>query len=155
MAAASSTDADTSGWNIFYPNYCNSEKTVPEGRRLGKEHCVAHPTAPEMAEAGKQLQLRVALEMSKCYPRDWLVQGRVKVLLKKEDGSFCNPEIKTKRDFLKQVCKVIQKMKHRTDGANKNVGQDEVMLAVEKVSQMAGPSQPNKKKDDGKKKKKK
>lgn len=37
-------------WNILYPNYINSKKTVQEGRRIGLEKAVEHPRAGEMAE---------------------------------------------------------------------------------------------------------
>ena len=32
----------------------------------------------------------------KCYPRDWMVPGRVRVKLRKEDGTPVNPEVPTR-----------------------------------------------------------
>ncbi|CAD7944968.1 unnamed protein product [Amoebophrya sp. A25] len=154
LSASSSSEVDTSGWLTFYPNYCNSEKTVPEGRRIGKATGVAHPTASEMAEAAKQLQLPVQLQMNKAYSRDWLVRGRIKVLLKKENGTLVNSGIRTKRDFLKQVCKIIPTLKTRTGAATAPV--DPVMALCNQIAAEAGPAQPKKNAEkDAKKKKKK
>lgn len=35
----------------------------------------------------------------KCYPRDWMVPGRVRVKLRNEDGSPVNPDIPTSRSW--------------------------------------------------------
>ncbi|CAE7865693.1 SRP19 [Symbiodinium sp. KB8] len=41
---------DVSKWQIIYPNYINSKKTVQEGRRIGVDKACEHPRAFEMAE---------------------------------------------------------------------------------------------------------
>merc|ERR1711972_1145774 len=73
---------DTSRWNIIYPNYINSFRTVPEGRRIGKAKAIENPQAVEMAEICQFLKIPHKLEMDKAYPRDWLVRGRIRVMLK-------------------------------------------------------------------------
>merc|ERR1719456_752523 len=84
---------DLSKWNMLYPNYINAKKTVPEGRRIPLDKAVEHPHPTEMAEICEFLRIPHVLEMGKAYPRDWLIRGRVRVLLKTPDGAFCHPEI--------------------------------------------------------------
>ncbi|CAJ1429032.1 unnamed protein product [Effrenium voratum] len=72
---------DISKWNIIYPNYINSKKTVQEGRRVGLEKACEHPRAFEMAEVCEYLKIPHVCEPDKAYPRDWLIRGRVRILL--------------------------------------------------------------------------
>eukprot|EP00392_Amoebophrya_sp_AT5.2_P000648 g649.t1 len=97
--------------------------------------------------------------MDKAYPRDWMVRGRVKVLIKKEDGTFLNTNITTKRDFLKKACAVIKGTKKRVDAMKDGklaVPKDPIMVEVEKVQPGGGqPKKNEEKKAAGGKKKKK
>lgn len=40
------------------------------------------------------------LKIDKAYPRDFMQRGRVRVLLKKEDGTLYNPAISSRKDAL-------------------------------------------------------
>ena len=82
-----------SDWHVLYPNYIDSNKSIPEGRRIGKEKGVPNPYPQEMAEICQLLKIRCILE-DKRYPREWLVPGRLRVELKRA-GHFVHPEIKT------------------------------------------------------------
>mmetsp|Transcript_14178 Transcript_14178/g.38979 ORF Transcript_14178/g.38979 Transcript_14178/m.38979 type:complete len:153 (-) Transcript_14178:135-593(-) len=109
-------DFDTSRWNMFYPNYINSKKTLPEGRRICVNKAVEHPHAAEMAEICEYLKLPHKLEMDKAYPRDWLIKGRVRVMLKTPEGAFTHPEIHTKKQVMEKMGELIPKLKTRVAG---------------------------------------
>ncbi|CAK0860524.1 unnamed protein product, partial [Prorocentrum cordatum] len=133
---------DVKRWNTLYPNYINSKKTVQEGRRIGaakaaerspvppvllaalgegedgeleseEPSCVEHPHAAEMAKVCEFLKIPHVLEMDKAYPRDWLNRGRVKVLLKTEDGKFTHPEIHTKTALMCKMGELIPQLENR------------------------------------------
>ncbi|KAL5199763.1 hypothetical protein ABZP36_020966 [Zizania latifolia] len=84
-------------WNAIYPVYINSKKTVAEGRRVAAGKACADPTCIEIADCCSYLKIPHAIELDKAYPRDFFQVGRVRVQLKKEDGSPVNPAIKTSK----------------------------------------------------------
>ncbi|CAJ1329038.1 unnamed protein product [Effrenium voratum] len=104
---------DISKWNIIYPNYINSKKTVQEGRRVGLEKACEHPRAFEMAEVCEYLKIPHVCEPDKAYPRDWLIRGRVRILLKTPEGAFTHPEIHTKKDVMCKMGELIPKPSSR------------------------------------------
>ena len=53
----------------------------------------------EIAEICRNLGLKNVGE-AKCYPRDWLTPGRVRVELKDANGNSVHPEIKTKKQLM-------------------------------------------------------
>mmetsp|Transcript_47306 Transcript_47306/g.134965 ORF Transcript_47306/g.134965 Transcript_47306/m.134965 type:complete len:152 (-) Transcript_47306:185-640(-) len=110
---AVSDELDISKWNIIYPNYVNSKKTVPEGRRIAVNKAVEHPHPAEMAEICEYLKIPHVLEMDKAYPRDWLIRGRVRVLLKTPEGAFTHPELHTKKLVMEKMGELIPKLKSR------------------------------------------
>mmetsp|Transcript_26421 Transcript_26421/g.53565 ORF Transcript_26421/g.53565 Transcript_26421/m.53565 type:complete len:168 (-) Transcript_26421:143-646(-) len=114
--AGESSEIDTSKWNILYPNYINSKKTVPEGRRIAVAKGCEHPHAAEMAEICEFLKIPHVLEMDKAYPRDWLIRGRIRVLLKTPEGAFTHAEIHTKRQVMEKMGELIPKLKSRVAG---------------------------------------
>merc|ERR1712137_1261670 len=93
----------------------NSKKTQQEGRRIGVAKCVEHPHAAEMAEICEFLKIPHVLEMDKAYPRDWLVRGRIKILLKTEDGKFTHPELHSKKQVMEKMGELIPKLKNRVN----------------------------------------
>ncbi|CAE8604374.1 unnamed protein product [Polarella glacialis] len=109
-------ELDTSKWNVLYPNYINSKKTVPEGRRIGLEKGVEHPRPQEMAEVCEFLKIPHVLEMGKSYPRDWMPDGRVRVLLKTPEGKVTHPEIHTKKALMLKMGELIPKLTSRANG---------------------------------------
>ncbi|KAG5223368.1 signal recognition particle protein [Salix suchowensis] len=65
-------------WVVVYPVYINSKKTI------GCEN----PTCIEIGDCCSHLKLPFAIEIDKAYPRDFMQVGRVRVLLKREDGVY-------------------------------------------------------------------
>ncbi len=67
----------------FWPTYIDSNKTVKEGRRIGKENggCVDCPTVEDISEVLQDLGVRHVIQPLKGYPRDvesrWDNPGRV------------------------------------------------------------------------------
>merc|ERR1719393_865309 len=108
-------DMDMKMWNTIYPHYLNSKLTYKEGRRVHKDSCVPNPQAQEMAQVCEALKIPHTLEMNKAYPRDWMVRGRVKVMLKTPAGKFTHPEIHTKMDLLKKMGELIPTSKQRKE----------------------------------------
>ncbi|KAF8670313.1 hypothetical protein HU200_050856 [Digitaria exilis] len=84
-------------WNVIYPVYLNSKKTVAEGRRIASSKACPDPTCIEIADCCSHLKIPHAIELDKAYPRDFFQVGRVRVQLKKDDGSPVNPAIKTSK----------------------------------------------------------
>ena len=91
-------------WICVYPNYLDLTKTVPEGRRVAKEHAISMPNIRELAEACLSLGLKYAVE-DKSYPRDWLIPGRVRIE---------RPSDLSKSALLTKLAIAIGTMKHRT-----------------------------------------
>lgn len=115
-------------WIVLYPVYINSKKTVAEGRRIGISKSCENPTCVEIGDCCNFLKLPFAIEvgfllthslfhfsihywkmynnyyycssqLDKAYPRDFMQRGRVRVLLKKEDGTLINPSIASSKFF--------------------------------------------------------
>ncbi|KAF7851456.1 hypothetical protein BT93_L3883 [Corymbia citriodora subsp. variegata] len=84
---------DVKKWVILYPVYINSKKTIAEGRRICAAKACENPTCAEIADCCSYLKLNSVIENDKAYPRDFMQRGRVRVLLKREDGTLCNPAI--------------------------------------------------------------
>ncbi|KAF9625806.1 hypothetical protein IFM89_027138 [Coptis chinensis] len=86
---------DIKKWIVFYPIYINSKKTIAQGRRISASKACENPKYDEIYDCCRHLQLRCAPEKDKAYPRDFMERGRVRVLLKKEDGTLYNPAVAT------------------------------------------------------------
>ncbi|KAG2726726.1 hypothetical protein I3843_01G122800 [Carya illinoinensis] len=94
-------------WTVFYPVYINSKKTVAEGRRISVSNACENPTCAEIADCCSHLKLPFAIEIDKAYPRDFMQRGRVRVLLKKEDGTLCNPAISSRKQLMLRVAELV------------------------------------------------
>ncbi|WOL06984.1 signal recognition particle 19 kDa protein-like [Canna indica] len=109
-------------WNIIYPVYINSKKTVAEGRRISTAKACENPTCIEIGDCCNYLKIPFAIELDKAYPRDFMQRGRVRFQLKKEDGSLWNPEIGSKKQLMLRVAELIPKhqgrMKKQEPAAN-------------------------------------
>ncbi|KAK9934103.1 hypothetical protein M0R45_021259 [Rubus argutus] len=55
-----------------------------------------------------------AIEVYKAYPRDFFQRGRVRVLLKKEDGTPYNPVISTRKQLMLRVAELVPRHPGRT-----------------------------------------
>ncbi|KAJ8429290.1 hypothetical protein Cgig2_016328 [Carnegiea gigantea] len=86
-------------WMILYPVYINSKKTIAEGRRISASKACENPTLVEIGDSCKHLNVPYVVEPDKAYPRDFMQRGRVRVLLKGEDGTLMNPEIPSSKRF--------------------------------------------------------
>lgn len=101
---------------IVYPNYINSLKTVAEGRRIPKGKACENPTVHEMEDCVKYFKLPVEIE-NKAYSRDWMIRGRLRVELFKEDGTPVNPEVPTRRELLLRIAELVPRHPNRSKKA--------------------------------------
>jgi signal recognition particle subunit SRP19 len=71
------------GFQVIYPSYLDSNKTVKQGRRMAQDVAVPRPTCNDISQALQQLQVRHVLQPYKGYSRDitclWDNPGRVLV----------------------------------------------------------------------------
>ncbi len=76
-----------------------------------------HPKLAEMAMVCKKLNLPVVIESDKSYPREWLVRGRLRVLLKvPSSGEFLSDEVQNKKTLMRKFCEIIPTMGKRAEG---------------------------------------
>ncbi|KQJ83196.1 signal recognition particle 19 kDa protein isoform X1 [Brachypodium distachyon] len=101
-------------WNVIYPVYLNSKKTVAEGRRIAAAKACADPTCSEILDSCTYLKIPCKIEQDKAYPRDFFQRGRVRVQLQNEDGSPVNPAIRTKKQLMIQIAELVPKHQGRT-----------------------------------------
>ncbi|URE43871.1 Signal recognition particle 19 kDa, partial [Musa troglodytarum] len=101
-------------WNVIYPVYINSKKTVTEGRRVSATKACENPTCIEIGDCCSYLKVPFAIELDKAYSRDFMQRGRVRVLLKREDGSLYNTDIGSKKQLMLRVAELIPKHHGRT-----------------------------------------
>ncbi|KAI3693686.1 hypothetical protein L1987_76635 [Smallanthus sonchifolius] len=94
-------------WNIIYPVYINSKKTIAEGRRISATKACENPTALEVGDCCGHLKIPFAIEIDKAYPRDYMQVGRVRVLLKRPDGSLHNPLIASKKQLMIRIAELV------------------------------------------------
>eukprot|EP01066_Platyproteum_vivax_P020131 Platyproteum_vivax@DN7940_c0_g1_i1.p1 len=127
---------DFSKWQCIYPNYIDKTKKRKMGRRIPQESAVEEPTIDEMAEVCVYLNIPCVIE-DKAYPRDWLVQGRLRVNLEPK-GEKCSSSLKT--ELLLRLAELIPKLKSRNKPAPAPAG-----AAPSSASGGAG-GKPNKKK---------
>ncbi|KAM0945786.1 putative signal recognition particle, SRP19 subunit [Dioscorea sansibarensis] len=101
-------------WMVLYPIYINSKKTIAEGRRISAAKACENPTCLEIVDCCNYLKIPSAIELDKAYPRDFMQRGRVRVLLRREDGSLYNPAIGTRKQLMHQVAELVPKHHGRT-----------------------------------------
>ncbi|KAL6970181.1 signal recognition particle 19kDa [Sarracenia purpurea var. burkii] len=101
-------------WIVFYPVYINSKKTLAEGRRISTSNACENPTCQEIGDCCGHLKLPFAIEVDKAYPRDFMQRGRVRVLLKKEDGTLYNPTISSRKQLMLRVAELVPRHPGRT-----------------------------------------
>ncbi|XP_071696015.1 signal recognition particle 19 kDa protein-like [Rutidosis leptorrhynchoides] len=94
-------------WNILYPVYINSKKTVAEGRRIAVTKACENPTALEIGDCCGHLKIPFAIEIDKAYPRDFMQVGRVRFNLKRSDGSLHNPLIANKKQLMLRIAELV------------------------------------------------
>ncbi|AFZ80459.1 signal recognition particle 19 kD protein, putative [Theileria equi strain WA] len=108
--AGQSTDIDTSDWTVIYPTYLDKNATTTRGRRVSLSLAVPKPTVEEIKLVCERLNVKHVVEPGKCYPRDWLVPGRVRVLLKDPDSG---EKTRSKKQLLNEIASLISQLKTR------------------------------------------
>lgn len=81
-------------FQCLYPIYFDKTRSRTDGRKVGSELAVENPLARDIVDAVQMLGLQAGLEPEKLHPKDWANPGRVRVLLKNEDGKSMNSKIK-------------------------------------------------------------
>jgi signal recognition particle subunit SEC65 len=93
---------DPSTFQVIYPSYMDSTKTIAEGRRIGAEKAVDTPTVSDISQALQSLKIRHVLQPYKGYSRDisalWDNPGRVKVEI---------PQDMSKRQVMYSLAEII------------------------------------------------
>ncbi|XP_076080880.1 signal recognition particle 19 kDa protein-like [Mytilus galloprovincialis] len=111
---------DRERWICVYPAYINSKKSLKEGRRLQKQICVENPTCQEIKDVLIQSGLHIGIE-NNVYPReldhrDPKCRGRVRVMLKTEDGEPFSEKFPDRDSVLTFIAETIPKLKTRIAG---------------------------------------
>ncbi|KAI4344721.1 hypothetical protein L6164_011915 [Bauhinia variegata] len=101
-------------WIVLYPVYIDSKKTMAEGRRIGLSKACENPNCTEIGDCCRHLKLPYAIEPNKAYPRDFRLEGRVRVLLKKEDGTLYNPSISSRKQLMLSIAELVPRHPGRT-----------------------------------------
>ncbi|CAH9131815.1 unnamed protein product [Cuscuta epithymum] len=101
-------------WIILYPVYINSKKTIAEGRRISVSKACENPTCAEIQDCCNHLKVLSTIETEKAYPRDYMQRGRVRVLLKREDGSLYNLAISSRKELMMHVAELVPRHPNRT-----------------------------------------
>ncbi|CAG9862447.1 unnamed protein product [Phyllotreta striolata] len=108
--------SDRERWICVYPAYINCKKTIAQGRKLNKEKCVENPTHQEIRDVLVAAGLKVGVE-NKLYSRErskeLLYRGRIRVQLKNDDGTLCNPSFPTRDSLMLHLGDMIPKLKSR------------------------------------------
>jgi len=108
--------SELSRWICIYPAFINSKKTRQDGRRLPKENCVENPTYIELRDVLSVTKLKFAVE-NKQYPRERSrelnYRGRIRVQLKNDDGTLCDPEFPTRESVMLYCASKIPQLKSR------------------------------------------
>ncbi|KAK2751110.1 signal recognition particle subunit [Myotisia sp. PD_48] len=97
-----------SSYQCLYPVYFDKTRTRAEGRKVGRNQAVENPLAKDILDAVQSLGLRVGFEPDKLHPKDWANPGRVRVMLKSEDGRLVNNDIKNKHHLQIHVARYLQ-----------------------------------------------
>ena len=105
---------------VIYPSYINSKCSVAEGRRIPKDAACDAPNVLEIRDVlEKSMKLPCEVE-DKSYPRDFWQRGRVRVTLKKDDGSPLAKEFPTRRAVMMEIARLVPKHPGRQPGAPKD-----------------------------------
>ena len=103
-------------WICIYPAYINSKKTRQEGRRLPKENCVDTPTYVEIRDVLSVTQLSVGVEnkqYSREKSRELQYRGRIRVQMRNDDGTSCDPRFPTRESIMLYIASKIPQLKSR------------------------------------------
>lgn len=111
---------DVTGFNVIYPSYLDSTKSMKQGRRLSREESVATPTVTDMSYALQKLNIRHAVQPYKGYSRDiscqWDNPGRILVdipqtMMVPDNSTTQNP----KKLVMKEIASIIPSLQYRME----------------------------------------
>lgn len=86
-------------YQCLYAVYFDKSRTRAEGRRVSRKLAVESPLAKDILDATQLLGLSVGFEPDKLHPKDWSNPGRVRVMLKDEEGRPAHSSIKNSTAF--------------------------------------------------------
>ncbi|KAI5295897.1 signal recognition particle subunit, partial [Ascosphaera pollenicola] len=95
-------------YHCLYPVYFDKTRSRAQGRMVGSKLAVENPLAREIVDAVQALGLRCGFEPEKLHPKDWANPGRVRVMLKDEDGRRVSPVVKNKHDLYIKVATYLK-----------------------------------------------
>lgn len=81
-------------YQCLYPVYFDKSRARTEGRRVNRNIAVENPLAKDILDAVQVMGLQAGFEPDKLHPKDWANPGRVRVLLRSEDGKLLNQSVK-------------------------------------------------------------
>ncbi|VDM56346.1 unnamed protein product [Angiostrongylus costaricensis] len=118
-------------WVVIYPTYIDSKKSLQQGRKIPKGLAVENPTAVEIHDVLAANGLNPVLEVlftlmlpqtprGKLHPRERDREpekfGRVRIMLRNDDGTVKNKDYPTRMALYKYVASMIPKLKTRQPG---------------------------------------
>jgi len=112
---ASASTVDRSRWVCIYPVYINKKKTLAEGRRIPKEAAVDDPNLLAMAKSLHSMGFQFLPEPHKAYSRDIFERGRIKVQLKKDDGSPVYTHVPNRNTLLLKLAQMVPRFTEGTE----------------------------------------
>ncbi|XP_059164019.1 signal recognition particle 19 kDa protein-like [Physella acuta] len=121
---------DRERWICIYPAYLNSKKTLKEGRRIPKSKAVENPICAEIRDVCATTGFTLGVE-NKTYPReqdargDNKYRGRVRVMLKNEDGSLVLPQFPSRMSVMLHIAETIPKLKTRQQSQSASQSQQQ------------------------------
>ncbi|PGH21448.1 hypothetical protein AJ80_03239 [Polytolypa hystricis UAMH7299] len=92
----------------LYPVYFDATRSRAEGRKVSKNLAVKNPLARDIVDAVQVLGLKVGFEPEKLHPKDWANPGRVRVGLKREDGTLTTSTVKNKHHLYIKVAQYLR-----------------------------------------------
>ncbi|KAK1438537.1 hypothetical protein QVD17_04346 [Tagetes erecta] len=87
----------------------NKQTRLAEGRKIPASKACQNPTAFEIGDCCNHLKIPHAIEKDKAYSRDLMQVGRVRVMLKRSDGSLHNPLIASKKQLMLRIAELVPK----------------------------------------------
>ncbi|VDO67903.1 unnamed protein product [Haemonchus placei] len=101
--------SDEKRWVVIYPTYLDSKKSLQQGRKIPKGMAVENPTSVEIFDVLTASGLNPVLERGKLHPREQDREpeklGRVRVMLKNDDGTVKNKDYPTSEPHL--LCTIV------------------------------------------------
>ncbi|KAH7816506.1 putative signal recognition particle subunit SRP19 [Monocercomonoides exilis] len=114
-------------WHILYPLFFDSTKSRKHGRIMPSNLCIPEPTAEEIADACKELNLPFVLEPGKKHPREFFLEGRVRVNFKspkdeKKPRTPLREDIPSKLKLEKMVAEIMKNRRTEKGQKQKSTG---------------------------------